>query len=72
MKSETTLKDFYGKIIGFIETDEYGTQTIKNFYRQTLGWYYPKQNITRDFFQSVVGSGNLLTLLLERDMQNNK
>ena len=35
MDKEEVLKDWRGKIIGYIITDKYGNQTIKDFYRRT-------------------------------------
>lgn len=67
VKNKQVLKNFYGKVIGTIETDEKGVQTLKDFYFKVLGKYYPDADITKDFYGKVVGKGNLLgTLIREK------
>ena len=64
MGEKKELKDFYGRILGTIWTDESGKQTIRDFYGVIKGYYDPKDDTTRDFYGRVVGKGNLLTTLL--------
>ena len=66
MKEITTLKDFQGRIIGYIETDEKGNQTIKDFYHRIQGKYDKATNTTRDFYGRLVAKGNQLQMLLNR------
>lgn len=66
MKETTTLKDFQGRIIGYIETDEKGNQIIKDFYHRIRGKYDKATNTTRDFYGRIIGRGNILTTLLNR------
>ena len=32
------IKDFYNRIIGYIETDNHGNKIAKDFYRRILGY----------------------------------
>lgn len=66
MKEVTTLKDFQGRIIGYVETDEKGNQTIKDFYHRIQGKYDKATNTTRDFYGRIIGRGNILTTLLNK------
>lgn len=62
--TEETLRDFYGKIIGYIETAPNGNKTLRNFYRQILGRYDKSSNTTRDFYGRIVARGDQLMMLL--------
>lgn len=61
---EETIKDFYGKVIGFIETKPNGDKLAKDFYRRVLGTYEKKFNITKDFYGRVIGRGDLTSGLI--------
>lgn len=58
------IKDFYGKIIGFIETDAQGNQKAYDFYGKILGKYDKKLNKTFDFYGRILSTGNILTSLI--------
>lgn len=62
--TKEALRDFYGRIIGWIETDRFGNQTGRDFYNVIVGYYDVKQNVTRDFYKRIVGKGNLLSGLI--------
>lgn len=64
MSNETVLKDYYGKIIGYIETRPDGNKVIRNFHRQIKGTYDKKQDVTRDFYGRIIARGDCLTMLL--------
>lgn len=57
-KDEQVIKDFHGRIIGFIETDDQGNKTVRDYYRRILGFYNKKLNITQDFNKKVVATGD--------------
>ena len=49
MKTTQTIKDFYNRIIGYIETDETtGDKVAKDFYRRVVGYYDKKTNRHKD------------------------
>lgn len=56
--SKEPIRQFGGKIIGYLETDKEGNQQVRNFYGQILGSYDKKCNCTRDFYGRKVTEGN--------------
>lgn len=64
IKSTETIRDFYGVIIGFIETDDRGDKTARDFYRRILGYYDKKQNVTRDFYHKIIAKGDAVVGLI--------
>ncbi len=60
-----TIRDFYGKIIGYVETDSAGNKTIRDFYRRILGKYNKATDTTRDFYGRVIAKGDNLSMLLK-------
>jgi hypothetical protein len=66
MRNEETLKDWTGRIIGYIETKPNGDQVIKDAYRKILGFYNSSTNTTKDFYGRIIAKGNMLTMLLNK------
>lgn len=68
------LKDFYNRIIGWIDTKSNGDQTGYDFYHRIVGFYDKKANLTKDFYRRIVGKGNLLSALIyaENEKQSSK
>lgn len=64
MESEY-IKDFYGRVIGIIETYPNGDKRIKDFYGRLKGLYFAKDNVTKDFYGRVIGNGDQLMRLLD-------
>lgn len=64
MNNTQTIRDFNGRIIGYIETDDKGNKTVKDFYRKILGYYDVKQNVTKDFYKKIVARGDASAMLL--------
>jgi len=62
--STQVLKDRNSKILGYIEIKPDGSQVGKDYYQRIKGYYNPKTNQTKDFYQRVVGTGNLLASLI--------
>lgn len=63
MNNKELVKDFYGRIIGSIETQ--GTKQIaRDFYGRIVGRYDSADNKTRDFYGRILTSGNTLMGLL--------
>ncbi len=62
------IKDFYGKVIGYLETQ--GTKTTaRDFYGKVLGSYDSRDNFTRDFYGKVVSRGNTVVGLLYKNQK---
>lgn len=59
-----TIRDFNGRIIGYIETDKQGNKTIRDFYGIIKGYYKKSDNTTRDFYQRIVARGDQSGMLL--------
>ena len=64
-----TIRDFYGKILGFVETDKNGDQQVRDFYGKILGFYDKRLDVTRDFYGKILTKGNTVIGLI---YQNNK
>lgn len=61
------IKDWRGKIIGFIETDTLtGNKKIKDFYGKIKGKYNKRLDITQDFYGRQVAKGDQLLMMLNR------
>lgn len=58
------VKDFYGKIIGSLETDSSDDITAKDVYNKILGYYRKNRNITTDFYGRILGYGDLTSGLI--------
>ena len=52
------IRDFYNRIIGYIETDSRGNKTVRDFYNRILGYYDAGQNVTRDFYNRIIAKGD--------------
>ena len=66
MKTREPIKEWSGKIIGWIETDEHGNKVLKDFYNRVLGSYNKNLNLTRDFYNRPIAKGDNLLMLLRR------
>ena len=59
------VKNWQGKIIGFIDTDTAtGNKVVRDFYGRILGKYNKKLNITQDFYGRQVAKGDRLSIFL--------
>ncbi len=70
METKTTIKDFYGKIIGYIITKDNGEKTVKDFYGRIRGKYDPRTNTTKDFYGRVIARGDCASMLLNDNFKN--
>lgn len=61
------VKNFYGKILGSIETLSDGKKIARNFYGKIVGKYNPRDNYTRDFYGKIISQGDTLTALIFQD-----
>ena len=59
------IKDWTGKILGFVETDSAGNKILRNFQLQILGKYDKNRDITQDFYGRQVAKGDCLMMLLK-------
>lgn len=65
MINRQPIKDFYNRIIGWIETDTLtGNKTARDFYNRILGYYYKDQDVTKDFYNRIIAKGDTLVGLI--------
>lgn len=68
--TKETVRDFYGRIIGSLETvhDKNplydGDVTARDFYGRILGYYRKHRNVTTDFYGRIIGNGDLTSGLI--------
>lgn len=62
-----TIRDFGGKILGYVDTMGNGDKTVYNFYNQILGYYKKAQNITTDFYGTIIARGDAAVGLIFSD-----
>ena len=62
--SKEPIKEFGGKIIGWIETDKDCNQQVRDFYGKILGKYDKSLNVTRDFYGRILTRGNTVAGLV--------
>lgn len=58
MTNREVIRDFHGRILGTITTDNIGNKVVRDFYGRILGKYDKKTNVTRDFYGRVVAKGD--------------
>ena len=66
MQNKETIREFSGKVIGYIETKPNGDKVVRDFYRRLLGTYNKKLNVTKDFYGRTVARGDLSSMLLRK------
>jgi len=64
MAKRETLKDWTGKIIGFVDHESGGDKILRDFHGRILGRYVASMDVTRDFYGRQVGKGDILMTLL--------
>ena len=69
MAKRTPIKDFYGKIIGWIDEETNGDKVAKDFYGKILGKYRKSTNKTYDFYGKIISEGDTTSGLI---WSNNK
>ncbi len=71
MIEKETIKDFYNRILGYVETDSVtGNKTAYDFYRRILGKYNKKENRTRDFYGRIISNGDTTQALVYNSTNN--
>lgn len=59
-----TVKDFSGKIIGYIDMDDKGNKVVRKFNLMIVGRYDAKLDVTKDFQNRVIARGDMSGSLL--------
>ena len=60
------IKDFYSRIIGWVETKPNGDKIFRDFYNRIVGYYDKQANVTRDFYNRVVSRGDTGVSLIQQ------
>lgn len=66
MKRIQTIRDFYNRILGYIETDERGNKIARDFYKRILGTYDARMDVTRDFYSRIIAKGDITASLVQK------
>ena len=61
---KTPIKDFYGRIIGWVQEDSNGNKKLTDFQGGIKGRYDKATDTTRDFYGRIVAKGDQLSMLL--------
>lgn len=59
------IKDWRGKVIGFVEEDQIGNKVIRDYQGRILGKYNKRLDITQDFHGHQVAKGDCIMMLLK-------
>ena len=59
-----TIKEFSGRIIGYIDHQSNGDTVVTDFYGKRLGGYSRSQNATKDFYGRILYYGDMSAALL--------
>ena len=62
-----TIKDFSGKIVGYIDVDDNGNKVVRKFNLMIVGRYDARLDVTRDFQNRVIARGDVSGSLLYMD-----
>ena len=65
--NRTTIKDFSGKVIGYIDIDDKGNKVVRKFNLMIVGRYDAKLDVTRDFQGRIIAQGDASASLLYVD-----
>lgn len=66
---KTPIKDFYGRIIGWVEDEPNGNKILRDFYGRVLGKYDARSDVTRDFYGRIITRGDNLSMLLNQKIR---
>lgn len=64
MAKQEEIRDFQGKILGYIVTENNGDKTVRNFTGKILGVYDLRNKVTRTFTGKIIAQGDVSTGLL--------
>lgn len=64
MASRETIREFSGRIVGYLDHESNGDITVKNFSGTILGKYEARSDSTKDFYGKILYYGNMAPALL--------
>ena len=69
MSNREVIRDFYGRSLGSITTDNKGNKIARDFHGRILGKYDAKNNVTKDFYGRIIAKGDQCSSLVFRSIQ---
>ncbi len=67
MATEERIKDWTGKLLGYVETDNQGNQKVKDWTGKLLGYYNAGDNTTREWNGRKIAEGNVAVSLIYKN-----
>ena len=61
------IQEWTGRIIGWLQVESNGDKTLTDFQGSILGYYHVNNDYTTDFYGRIIGWGDQLMTLLQRD-----
>lgn len=58
------VRDFSGKILGYIQIEDNGDKKALDFTGKILGYYKSQFNMTTDFYGRVIARGDMVSSLI--------
>ena len=68
--NKVAIREFSGKILGWLETDAAGNQQVRTFSGRIIGRYDKQLDCTRDFYGKIITKGNTVSGLLYSSQYN--
>ena len=59
-----TIREFNGRIIGYIDVESNGNKTVRSFGGKILGYYDRNADVTKDFYNKILYRGDMASALL--------
>ena len=59
-----TIREFSGRVIGYIDEDSSGNKTVRAFSGQILGYYDASSDTTKNFAGQILYRGDMASALL--------
>lgn len=67
------IRNFYNQPIGYVETDSItGDKVARDFYNRILGYYFKRENKTRDFYRRIISNGDTVASLIFQEEAKRK
>lgn len=66
MKTKQLIRDYAGRVLGSVETDNVGNKLVRDLYGKVLGKYDKRADVTRDLYGRVVAKGDHSSMLIAR------
>lgn len=64
MAMRETIREFSGRVIGYLDYEANGDITVKEFSGRVLGKYERSSDTTKDFYGRILYHGNMASALL--------